>query len=162
MNLQLYIPPRSAHPPGVTQGAIIGLIKTYWETNTNLADFITHASNLYMRFAKRGYPIPLLNTLFTKACNRLTRKKEEGENEDYRRQLFFHLLYHPKGIERTNIRQAYEQTLKAIVPNRKFTVAISQPRNLRDKLCRSKLAITNNNNNPSDFILAGTSLPISR
>ena len=158
MNLHLYIPPHSAHPPGVTLGTIIGMIKTYWETNTDPKDFIFHASQLYARFVKRGYPHTVLNTHFTTACNRLktTNNTNDTRVPDYRRQLFFHLLYHPKGIDRKDIRRAYEQTIPKVIENRKLTIAISRPRNLQDKLCRSKLLITKNNNNPSDYIFART------
>ena len=134
MNLHIYIPPHSVHPPGVTQGTIFGLIKTYWQTNTKHSDFIHHASQLYQRFVRRGYSPTLLNTLFTNACDKL-KPISNLQREDYRRNIFFRLQYHPKGINRTHIRRAYDQTIKRILPNIRLTVAISRPKHLRDKLC---------------------------
>ena len=40
INLHLYIPPNSAHPPGVLKSMIYGNIRRYWLQNTYIHDFI--------------------------------------------------------------------------------------------------------------------------
>ena len=141
MHLHLYIPLKLAHPTGVTQGTIISLIKTLWNTNTQYTDFIHHATKLYTNFAKRGYSTTALNTHFKAACDRLINpnnhntKTPNQRTPDYRRQLFFHMPYHPTVITRIDIQKVYNARINNILHNRQLTVAISRPCNLKDKLC---------------------------
>ena len=39
MNLYLYIPPHSAHPPGMLNSLLIGCLRRYWLQYTNIEDF---------------------------------------------------------------------------------------------------------------------------
>ena len=65
--------------------------------------------------------------------------------------IFFHLPFHPKGIQRTTIRSLYSKTLEPHIPGRKLTVAVSRPKNIRDRLCKTVLErITGQN--PSDIL----------
>jgi hypothetical protein len=59
MNLYLYIPPPSAHPPNCFKGLIIGEMKTYWQQN-NEEDFTSILSKFVVRLTERGHS---LNTL---------------------------------------------------------------------------------------------------
>jgi hypothetical protein len=53
--------------------------------------------------------------------------------------LYIHQMYHPNGLQRANIREAYNTTLKPVLNFEKMMVTISRPRNLRDILTKTSL-----------------------
>ena len=71
------------------------------------------------------------------------------------RPIFIHSTYHPRGIQRSDLRKIFMETLGQEIPN-PLIIAVSRPRNLRDRLCNSSLEYIEGCN-PSDFIkeLAG-------
>ena len=157
MNLHLYIPAHSAHPPGVTRGTIIGRLKCFHQTNTDLSDFIYHASKLYFHFSRRGHTPTALNKYFKEACDLLCTNihrnpniKDTSNNDDRRRKIFYHVPFHPRGITRRNIRNTYEKMVGTLLQNRRLTIAISCPKNLRDMLKKFTLRDIPKDN-PSDY-----------
>jgi hypothetical protein len=44
MNLYLYLPPNSAHPPGVLRSTVYGCLRRYWFQNSRVADFQANAN----------------------------------------------------------------------------------------------------------------------
>jgi len=65
LNLYLYIPPLSAHPPGCFKGLISGELSRYWSQNTKVSDFIQITSEFIIRLCQRGHQLQDLNTPFT-------------------------------------------------------------------------------------------------
>ena len=55
MNLFVYIPPHSSHPPGLMKSLIYGLSPTYFLQNTLRSDFLNMISLLYKRLFARGH-----------------------------------------------------------------------------------------------------------
>ncbi|KAL7544454.1 hypothetical protein ACHAWF_007836 [Thalassiosira exigua] len=55
MNLYQYIPPTSAHPPGMMKGIIYGLLRNYFLQNTNEDDYMKIATLLFHRHVARGW-----------------------------------------------------------------------------------------------------------
>jgi hypothetical protein len=55
MNLYLYLPPRSAHPPGVLTGLIIGMTKRIYALTTKLDDRAQSLHLLFLCLCNRGY-----------------------------------------------------------------------------------------------------------
>jgi len=53
--------------------------------------------------------------------------------------LFIHWTFHPNGLQRRDIRDIYNATLKQDLEYDKMTVAIARPRNLQDLLSRTPL-----------------------
>ena len=47
MNLYLYLPPHSTHPPGITQSLIYNLIRKYWIQNSQKHNFIKIIQSLF-------------------------------------------------------------------------------------------------------------------
>jgi hypothetical protein len=77
-----------------------------------------------------------------------TNKDEEDESEDFNhkvsdylnRKIFFHWEFHPKGLEKSRIRNIYRDELQ----NRDnfkggMTIALSRPKNLRDTITRTTM-----------------------
>jgi len=53
--------------------------------------------------------------------------------------LIFHLKYHPRGISRQQVRTAYSEMLESLMPERHLLIAVSRPKNLKDRLCSTIL-----------------------
>lgn len=117
MNLFLYIPANSAHPPGVIKSLIYGLLSTYHKQNTLQSDFTNFASLLYKRLIARGHQRDTIKPIFLEAAKKLDALKEEERTLEVRtrkrrisngrEQLFFHLPYHPRGISRSKLQNLY-------------------------------------------------------
>jgi hypothetical protein len=121
---------------------------------------------LARRLMARGYTLPQLLPLFQEAESRLSTLRRTGPRNPPATTLaangfedptpiFFHLHFHPRGIQRTQICDAYNKTLAPLLKqDRRLIVAASRPRNLQDWVCMTCLPdITDNN--PSDFITCG-------
>ena len=61
--------------------------------------------------------------------------------------LYLHWKYHPKGLQRQDIRQTFNTNLRQHIPFEKMVIAMSRPKNLRDVLTRTTLKL------PEDFNL---------
>ena len=165
MNLFLYIPHHSAHTPGLLKSLAYGLISTYKRQNSSDHDFQSNVRKLFRRLLARGYDRDTLVTLFNDVALKLkqhsTRKPGKNKVADLNlfcanSPLFFHLPYHPKGVSRSSIQQAYKRTCESVdtsgesfkkmktetggimrVP--KLTVAYNRAKNIRDVLTPSTL-----------------------
>jgi hypothetical protein len=177
MNLYLYIPPGPAHPKNMIRGLIFGRLRAYWLQNSHQEDFYKMAGLLARRLIARGYTPEKLLPLFQEAEACLTNLLCTGPwNPDIMsaapnairnagshantgteksKPLFFHLQFHPQGIQQKQIRTAYNKTLAPLLEHeRRLIVAVSRPRNLRDRVCSTRLPdITDNN--PSDYLICG-------
>jgi len=152
LNLYLYLPPLSAHPPGCLKGLIIGELKRYWLQNTteNFEDLV---SKFLKRLVARGHPIEKLSPIFNQAALILdgtSKRNSDSTNND--RTIFIHWTYHPNGLKSNQIKGIYNQTLqpqlnydKTIVALNydKTIVAVSRPQNLKDALTRAALTLQN-------------------
>jgi hypothetical protein len=161
MNLYLYIPPNSAHPTGLLRGLVFGRMRAYWHQNTDKANFVRMAKLLSDRLIARGYSKKVLLPLFIEATKRLDHLDDESKQgraiattlapeEELTKPIFFHLPYHPRGIQRTTIRKTFDASLKKLLPKRSLTVAVSRAKNLGDRVCRTRLPDVPGYN-PSDF-----------
>jgi hypothetical protein len=160
MNLYLYIPPGSAHPEKMLRSLIFGRLRAYWLQNTHPSDFYAMAVLLARRLMARGYSFPALKPLFEEASVRLQTQLSQRRaiprqppdpNDPAKKAIIFHLEYHPRGIQRSQVRQVYSDTLAPFLPDRKLILAVSRPRNLRDRICSTRLPDVPGEN-PSDLI----------
>jgi hypothetical protein len=136
MNLYLYIPPKSSHPPSCLKGLISGEIRRYFlqSSPTNFQDILT---KFILRLVNRGHTIDDLTPLFLQAAsnlNRLTPPHVAAENPST---LFLHWTYHPNGLQRQDLRRTFENIFKDDLPFDKMQVAMARPKNLRDVLTRA-------------------------
>lgn len=145
MNLYLYIPPMSAHPPSCFKGLITGELLRYWRQNTNINDFMSILSSFIQRLLQRGHNldtlIPALQTTASLIDNRntatLINNNDMKEHDDAT--LYIHWQYHPNDIKKSTIRAIYNQTLQGIDNFHTMKIAMSRPKNLRDYLCHTRL-----------------------
>ena len=120
-NPYLYITPHSAHPPGMIKGVIFvfGLVRRYYEQNSDKKDFIDFTKMLFKRLVTRGWDPTYIKPIFHKA---IQNTQSETKTQDQlnlqnssprkRNQLFLHFNYHPSDIPRCTIRKLYEEELK--------------------------------------------------
>jgi len=140
LNLYLYLPPNSAHPPSCLKGLITGEIRRYWTQNSP-EDFQSILTKFIDRLLKRGYTLPKLTPILLKAAATLNKSHSvpSTQNTDT---LYLHWPFHPNGLNRQLIRRLYDNTLKPVLDYDNMQIAFSRPKNLRDLLSKSALAPT--------------------
>ena len=104
MTLYLYIPPHSAHPPGVLTGLMSDNILHIHSLCSDKADINRRMKELYERLLVRGYHrdllIPALTEeitgahVFIKRCS--VRGYTSDQDKDIKGRVLFHLTYHPR------------------------------------------------------------------
>ncbi len=174
LNLYLYIPPHSAHPPGTLRSLIHGLLRKYWLQNSDKSDFQDIIKLLFKRLCARGHKPEYLYPLFLHAASVIDSKSTPHHPPSHSTapnttELFIKWMFHPDGIPRQQIQQTYTATCETPLPHsqlgfrhlrtsngqilniKKLTVAYTRNRNLRDILIPSKLPPLLNNN-ASDFL----------
>jgi uncharacterized protein YjiS (DUF1127 family) len=105
LNLYLYIPPSSAHLPGMATGLVFGMVLRIMKLCSRVSDAQRQICVFYRQLLRRGYSKDHLTMLFTNAFEnayqhyRRTRAELKALEDQklvqgYSR-VFFHLQYHP-------------------------------------------------------------------
>jgi hypothetical protein len=142
--MYLYIPPISAHPISCFKGLINGELIRYWYQNSRVEDFTLTTSLFIKRLLQRGHSIPELIPLLCNAASkidnsfRLTPNNKTTNNND-ENILYIHWRHHPHNINKSTIREIYNNTLKGNDSFNQMRLAVSRPKNLRDILCQTRL-----------------------
>jgi hypothetical protein len=76
------------------------------------------------------------------AIIQLDSNKHKPTQTDNDKTLYIHWTYHPQGLLRQDIRDAYSSMLQGSLNYHRMTVAISRPCNLRNVLTRAALKPT--------------------
>jgi hypothetical protein len=142
MNLYLYIPPLSAHPPSCFKGLIAGELRRYWLQN-NPDDFQKMLHKFIDRLLNRGHTLTDITPILTQAAATIDRKllgptPNLNPNNDT---LFIHREFHPKDFQRQEIRTLYQEILEPHLDFDRMTVAMSRPKKLQDILSKSNLTM---------------------
>jgi len=153
MNLYLYIPPMSVHPPNMLKGLIFGCLWAYWKQTTDKDDFLHFATLLGKRLIAWGWPKTTVIPLMQESMNRLN-TMASMPMQTKQKPIIFHLPFHPWGIQQQTIRDIYNKTVRCHIKDRPLIVAVSCPRNLHDRLCKTKLADIDGKN-PSNYLNQG-------
>jgi hypothetical protein len=151
LNLHLYIPAASAHPPGTLKGTISGNLQQYWQQNTKQTDYVNMTQSFGIHLYNRGHDIPTIVSMFKEAVELIEYKKSltgmttcqtnyiHSAHTTEQHRLFLHAEFHPRGIPRRMIRQLYNRTIAKTKLFDDFIVAYHQPKNLRELLLKTKL-----------------------
>ena len=153
LNLYLYIPPISAHSPDMIRGLIFGRLCCFHKHNTNIKDYYMMAKLLAQRLIARGWNWSFIRPIFSEAHNRITKDHPSNPRtiiQPTMQPLIIHSTYHPRGLQRQDIRKIFNETLGEVIENPTI-IAQSRPYNLGNRLCRSKLLLLPGCN-PSDFL----------
>jgi hypothetical protein len=141
MNLFLYIPPCSAHPPGVLKSTIFGNLRRFWLQNTTTKDYQDATRAFAQQLVARGHNHASIKPLFLEAAQKLDQPQTQRLTDPAASNdaLFYHLEYHPRGIDKTTIRGAYQRHLKKHSGFQRFIIAYARPKNLSDAIMPSTL-----------------------
>ena len=162
MNLYLYIPPQSAHPPGVIRSLIFSQIKKYWQQNSTTEDFINITRAFFHRLIQRGHNPTKLHDIFQQTARQIDTMRDTEENTTTKTQqeienLYLKWRYHPADITRRTIQTIYRSTCENPTTQSedgfrnlptdsgtrmtidKLTIAFTRDKNIRDLLIPSRL-----------------------
>ena len=141
LNLYLYIPPNSAHPPGCLKGLIHGELLRYWTQNPNNQDFQEILSKFITRLLDRGHTLNSITPILMQAARRIDQGAQNTTKSTNSDTLYIHWPYHPSGLQQKEIRQIYNTTLQPYLDYDHMQIAISRPKNIKDILTRSALKL---------------------
>jgi hypothetical protein len=102
LNLYLYIPPTSAHPPNGLLSLICGRIVHIKRITTCKAQLKSYLFKLRRRLCARGFSVNYVNKMFQKALDKteLIKKHTYNEMTDIRptTPVYLHYIHHPKNL----------------------------------------------------------------
>ena len=119
LNLYLYIPPKSAHSPGVLTGIVYGGIIRIYQLCTHDSDIKERIRVFFRRLRRSGHCPETLLPLFVKAVANakkyISTSDEEraatkaAQAESSKRRVFLHLPYHPNDPPARIIQRLWRQ-----------------------------------------------------
>ena len=101
LNLYQYIPPHSAHPPGVLSGVIMGNTHRMYTLCSEPEDIKRHLREFFHRLITRGYKTHVIQPVFQRAAKAAATRRRSpvaiapSRPSDTRQLMFFHIRYHP-------------------------------------------------------------------
>jgi len=117
MALHLYIPPSSAHPPGVLAGLVMGNVLRIFQICSVHEDREQRLNQFLERLLNRGHQESTLLPLFKKAIDNaieyLSKSDEEKlaakelKAEAARKRVYFHVPYHPNNPTAATIQRLW-------------------------------------------------------
>jgi hypothetical protein len=145
-------------------GLVYGRLRAYRLQNTDDSHFLKMAKLLARRLCARGYSFQTLLPVFKQAGERLAksdprlpqipRDERPCDATTAQKAIIFHLLHHPRGITRQQVRAAYSEIVGPLMPDRNLVIAVSRPPNIKDRVCRTRLPDIIGDN-PSDYLITG-------
>ena len=118
--LYLYIPPHSARPPRILTGHVYGEVLQIQRICNDKDNRANRVRTCYDRLLSRGHTSSTLLPLFKKALANarkfLTTSEEErmarkqAKQEEAKRQLYFHVNYHPQGPTGSDVQTLFNDT----------------------------------------------------
>jgi hypothetical protein len=115
LNLYLYLPPHSCHPPGVLKGLIFGFAFRAKTLCTNPSDRIPFLRKCYHRLIQRGHSPSSIAPLFKEAITRviysLPRCTDDRETAKELVPLFLHLKYNPFDPSSRDLQDIFKDTI---------------------------------------------------
>jgi hypothetical protein len=149
LNLYLYLPPHSAHPPGILRGMITGQVTRIFRLTSSTSDCEASIRSFFRRLRERGYTSCTLLPLFHDALQRVQTSRC-APCDDQEGRIFLHLQYHPHDPPSQVLQQLFRDCLlspanepplqslcnlnDAPIQINRMIVAYKRPRNLKNLL----------------------------
>ena len=169
MALHLYIPPSSAHSPGVTNSIVMGNVLRIFQLCTDTGDIDEKLEAFFDYLLNRGHQLETLRPLFDSAIANATKYLATSEDEreatkaakaeEAKRRVYFHVPFHPDNPKARVIQSLWSEHVAAPdddkplnkqvnergaeVPVDKLIVCYHRPHNLGNLLSYRKIANRN-------------------
>ena len=119
LNLHLFLPPTSCHPPGVVKSIIFGSVYRAFRLNTNPSDRVPFLINMHKRLVNRGHCPNATANQFKEAISIVEKKlgsqtpsNPSCPDEPTEQQpLYLQLPYNPHDVSRKVIQQIFRTTI---------------------------------------------------
>ena len=115
--LYLYIPPHSAHAPGVHTGLVFGNVLRIFQLNSRESDIINDLRLFYNCLVERGHQPRDLTPRFARAIKNAERylslseaqrrHLKEEKKKASKRQVYFHIPFHPNNPSSSQIQKLW-------------------------------------------------------
>jgi hypothetical protein len=155
LNLYLYLPPHSAHPPGGLKGLIFGFFYRLQRLVSQPSDRAAFVVKLRARLFARGYPTAVIDPIVAEAKARCAAPGATHTDLSDIRPLYLHVDFHPADPSARVIQRVIRRRLLA-PPNdtplhelrncdgarlgiRRVIIAYHRPRNLKNHLSPRRL-----------------------
>jgi len=125
LNLYLYIPPHSVHPPGVLLSLISGHLQSIYWLMTSAHDWWQLFKHFVCCLTARGYQPSMIRPLFIRSLSQIPGFSTEtvtsapvitqgdiSRKADPPTTVFTHVLYHPKNPPNERIQSAFEYCIR--------------------------------------------------
>ena len=110
LNLYLYIPPSSSHPPGVLKGLIFGRLHQFNLLCSDQVDKTRLRNKLYQRLLFRGYHPSMLDPIFSESLQQLSSSQLKPK-WDFEHLVILHTKYHPCNPPSTFLQKQFQEHL---------------------------------------------------
>ncbi len=127
MNLHLYIPPKSAHPPGLLPGMVFGTIFRIYTLCSTDDDKLNRTRTFYKRLKARGWQTLDLLPHFKKAITVAKTYDPNKPRTDNSKDIFLHLPFHPDDPESYKIQKIWHDTVVKPSPWTKSLEELQNP-----------------------------------
>ena len=114
LNLYLYLPPHSAHPPGVLRGLITGMIMRIFRLTSDRSLCQSDLQAFYDRLIARGYNRNIIAPLFQAAISKFRHSDLTPAPQDqlsFAKTIFLHVPYHPLDPQSTDLQKVFRRFL---------------------------------------------------
>ena len=130
LNLHLYIPPHSAHPPGLLPGIVHSTLFRIFTLCADQNDRILHTKGFFKRLQAHGYKSDQIKPLFYKAIAHAQHYSGPTNmtNNDHT-SVILHLPFHPNDLPSYKIQQAWRDT----IASPKYHMPLPHMRNPKSK-----------------------------
>jgi hypothetical protein len=116
LNLYLYIPPHSAHPPGMIKGIILGSLYRFYNLCSDPMDTADIIRKFYARLLARGYSADTIVPIFEQGHRAAIKRQLQTTlpkpvNPTFAERVFFHIRYHPYDPRSFVIQKTWKEEL---------------------------------------------------
>lgn len=117
LNLYLYLPPHSCHPPGVVKSLVVGRIQQIYRLTTRPEDRRRLVSQLFLRLQARGYSRPWIAPIFASALRAIASAPGPSPASSatpaapLETPFYLHVQFHPRDATSRTIQRAFRSTM---------------------------------------------------